>query len=339
MYREDGDISASNGAAFLSSLTLFADRLRSYLLLLLAIVITALVLLFLFYSYKTPTYTAEALIGPPTPSPTAAMYSSMGQSLGGGLTSKLLGGDGGGGTFFNMYRQLLVSSRLVDELARKDMFLERVFNAQWDAANKRWASPGPLHGVSSFVKRLLNRPVSDHPGVVELQNYLMAHLSIKASKSPGASGVGALTTADNAYIIVSFTANNPAQAASMLQVILDRADEIIRQEQLQDVNARIAYIENWLPRITQAEQKTALIQILANQEQIKMMTVADKRFSYVLISTPYASTVPTTPMPIGMAIFRLLLLCVLLWGGMVAMEPRVAFLRWMQVFMRRRARG
>ncbi|NIJ46990.1 hypothetical protein [Rhizomicrobium electricum] len=299
----------------------YARKLRQHLLLFPVVLFVFVVLFFLFYAVSKPTYVATAVIGPPNPSPINSMLNSMTglPKATTGLTSRLLGGGGNGGNDpFQEYQQLLQTPRLVNELAEHDGVLQVVFGGLWDTEKKVWMEPGGLSRFTAPIKRLMHRPVATHPNSIMLAQYLKSHLSIDQAGSVGQSATASFAGLGSSnYLVLSLRSDRPEKAELLLSKILFRADNIIRQEQMRDVDARIKYIESELLRVTQSEQRSALIQTMANQEDIKVMMVADKRFAYVLVSPPYASPIPVSPGSPGKALMITAAVSVIVWAGLV----------------------
>jgi hypothetical protein len=274
----------------------------------------------LIYLLVTPTYTAEAIIGPPNPSPTNSMIAQMGISgLGSSITSKLAGiGGGSENNPYQEYLQLLHSRRLVNDLVAKDDILPKVFYKHWDARDNRWKPPSILHEAASVVKRLLNRPVSDHPDENRLSKYFEKHLTITQISN----GAISLANLGSGYMSVKFDLQNRQASEAILNTILSRADDEVRSEQLRDVVARIDYINKELPNVHQSEQIEALIEVLSHQQHLQIMMVADKRFAFTLISPPFASTIPTKPPSFIAAILISLLISILVFCLLLWFEPR-----------------
>jgi hypothetical protein len=253
-----------------------------------------LVLAVAMYVLVQPVYTASAIIGPPSQSSATSMLSSGLDGGAGSTFKRLLGGATGstGNDSFQEYQQVLHSSRLAAQLAEEDGLLPKLFSEQWDAEHKRWRAEGDPNGFSANLKRALHRPVVLHPDANTLEDVLGHMFSVSAAPSSSAS----LLSMGTSYMIVTLKYRDPQEAENLLNIVLSRADAIIRQDQQRDVVARISYIESELPTITQAEQREALIQILSSQEEQKTMMVADKRFSFTMIDPPHASPIPTFPM-------------------------------------------
>lgn len=325
MIGEDG--STDDGQSIdLDWLLSFTRLLRNYYRLY-GVVLAATVVLYVgYFALAGPTYTAVAVLGPPGPSPTGSLIASVG--LGSGFAGKLLGAGGTSGVEdpYQDFLQLLPSTRLCEGLVRHSDVAQTIFYQRWDAEKKQWKKPGPLHAVAGAVKSLFFRPSSDHPGVDELGAYLKSSLSVTRSERSVQSG--GLLTAGTPYIEVSFKFEDPEQAQKILTAILAEADQIIRDDQRHDVTARIDYLKQELTRQTIAtDERTALISILSDQEQLLSMIQADQRYASSLIVTPYASPKPTSPPGPALSVIIVAVMAAFAWAGLVfagLRSPRVA---------------
>lgn len=296
--------------------------LRAYRRLYLAILGCVVVIIILAYLIIRPQFTATAVIGAPVPSPTTALYSSMSQSIGGGLASKLMGA-GGSSDFFSTFQQMLTSDRLTQDLIYKDKVLQEILPDKFpNGLPKENVKPGPARMVLDTIKRTLGRPTGYSIAPILVQKYLDKNFSITQSAPPSGTLFSAFSSNSNTYLLVSIDAYSPETAVNLLKTILNRADANIRNDQLNDLNARIAYINNELNRVTSTAQRDMLINILSNQEQIRMMLVADKHFSYTMVSAPYAQSRPTSPMPLTAAAIRGIVISLALWLALVALAMK-----------------
>jgi hypothetical protein len=246
----------------------------------------------------------------------------------GGLASGIrrlagVGGGSSGNDPFQEYLQLLQSSRLAAELAQKDNLLPVIFYKRWDAQNERWKEPGVLSNVISSIKKFLHQPVTQHPDSDALQDYLSKNFDVSSANT--GRGLAALTGPN--YMVASLQFTDHDKTATILNTILRRADEIIRQEQLRDVDARIAYIKSELPNVTQAEQREALIETLSEQEELQIMMVADQRYASTMIDVPHVDPKPTFPPSPLSALVSAAFWSVVLWVGIVAVESRSRLVR------------
>lgn len=309
----------------------YFQALRQFYVLFLVIFAAVALLGGIAYVTSKPVYVAEATVGPPNPSPVYSMISAMGTGgVGGGtvgIAKKLLGSGGNTPDTFQKFQLLLASERLYEDLADKDRILPLVFPRRWDSVRHCWRPHGPLHRLKAMLYSALQRPLREEPGPDDLGIYMQKSLAMSDASNGSKGTVSSMMMASSGYFSLRLAAETPDQAKQILSTVLTRSDEIIRTEQLQDVKARIDYINRELPATTQADARDTLIQILANQEEIKTMLVADKRFSYVLVSGPYASDIPVSPMAPQKAMLYILLASLLLWGGLVAATLTQPWLR------------
>jgi hypothetical protein len=332
LYDAPGQSPPSQDTSPLQPIFDLLKRLQENVRLLMLLFAVLLIGTIIMYAIGTPIFTAQATVGPPNPSPLNSLAATVNGASASttGIARRLFGGGGGAGSAndpFTEYQQLLRSSRLADELVEKDKILPLVFEPEWDAQAGQWKKRGPLHAVSTSMKRFLNRPVSDHPNSYSLQLFLEKNFSL--TPVINARSLSSLSMG-NSYINVALSYRDRERAEKLLGIILHRADEIIRQEQLKDITARIAYIERELPTVNETAQREALIDILSGQEQLRMMMVADKRFAYTMIDTPHASPKPTSPASPTINVVITAFLSLIIWVLLVLCEPKVPFLqKWM----------
>lgn len=310
----------------ISRVSEFAREMWQYYILFFVVLFLCVLFWIFIYIFGKQTYTATAIIGPPNPSPTNVLISSMG-TVGKGL-GKVLGGLGAGGSSssdqFEEYQYLLKSPRMAIELAKNKDFMHAVFSQRWNKEKKAWKPPGLGRFLFGSVAQLINRPIAEYPDTEMLNKYLKRYFGVSQVLS---SSTSSLVSLGSGFLSISLASDNPQKAERLLDTILTTADDIIRHEQYRDVTARISYIKSEMPNISQTDQKESLIQILAHQEELKVMMVADKRFSYVLISVPYASPIPTSPISPDKALLISILISLAILAILVFFEPRSSFLR------------
>ena len=161
-----------------SSLNAAVKNLKCYYRLLPVCFVFIFVVGGFFYLHSPVIYSAQAIIGPPNPSPVYSMLSSMGDADSGvgGLAKKFLG-SGNSSSPFQQFQLQLNSKALYVNLAQKDNMLQIVFDLQWDAQHKRWRH-GPLHSVMNFIKQLCGWPVTNAPDADTLQRALQKRMTI-----------------------------------------------------------------------------------------------------------------------------------------------------------------
>lgn len=273
-------------------------------------------------------YTATATIAP------TSGLSSNKSALGGAMSAlSALGGKSllGGNSVspFEMYVDILSSKQLARQLVEKDHFLQIIFSAQWDPHANNWRTLNSFqHRVKVSVLGLLGFTVKEHPDVDDLAGFLASHLAV-ASKESETSPLSAITT-------LKFTYKDPKLAMQMLNTILSEADSLLRVSRRTDVRARIAYLGGVLPTVTLAEQRQALISLLSSQEEEYTVIEADKRYAFTMLDQPYASSVPTSPVP-PLIIAGFLFFSVIVWIVLVLALPETSWI--LQTASGRRSKG
>lgn len=249
-----------------------------------------------------PTYTAVAVIGPPGPSPINSMMASLSGGATSGIARRLFGGGnlGGGNDPYQEYLQLLPSTRLSQVLVERNHLLQRVFYRKWDFEHQRWKRSWLSQLVLDPVRSLLHRPVPSEPNVDTLNRFLEDHLSVVKRSSGPLSAV-----MPDSYVTVSFDYEDAGAAEDILNTVLLETDNIIRADQRRNVLARISFLRQQLSQASiPADERTALISILADQEQLQAMIQADDRYASTLVALPYASPIPTfPPSPLVLTVF------------------------------------
>ncbi len=298
----------------------FALVLRRYFRLLGLILLVSLVIAAILYLILPRTYEASATVGPPGPSPTDTMFMSLGGS---NVASHLLGGISGSsaGGPYDEFLQLLPSSRLAQVLISKYHLDRQIFYRQWDAQARSWKT-GWLQGMKDDLKRLLGLPVVRGPTVDTLMQYLNKNLKV-VGVSSGLSS--ALIPGTSTYSTVSFRFEDPQQAESILNTMLRATDQIIREDQRRDVTARISTLESELSEVTVSDERSSLIDILTNQEQLLTMIQADQRYASTLVVPPYASPKPISP-TIVVSVILAFMCALLAWIAVVILALRFDWL-------------
>jgi hypothetical protein len=254
----------------------------------------------IWYVTVTRVYTSIAVIGPPNPSPVSTLVGSLtGSSGSGGIARRIMGSSQGGtNDIFLEYIQLLSSTRLSMELIKKDNVLPVIFAKQWDSSSKSWRKPGWLLTAARFV---LGRPAKDYPDTDSLKRFLERNMVVTEISTKKSSILS--TSSSQGYTMVTLSFTDRETAMSLLSIILKRADDIIREEQMDDVMVRISILRSEIAKTDQLEQKQSLIQTLAGQEELRTMLLADNRYASILVDEAYAPREPTSPRSVLRLIF------------------------------------
>lgn len=305
----------------LTWLTDLVGKLRRHIRLLVLMLPFGLALAATLFVLAPRSYEADALIGPRGPSPTDTMLSSIGGAGTAGVARRLLGGvQSGGSDPYQEYLQLLPSTRLAQVLIDKYHLDRVIFSKQWDNEKGEWKTSS-LQPYKDAIKRLLGMPVSREPGVDRMMKFFDANLSIAGVSSGMASS---LIPGSSTYTSVVLKFDDPQQAVYILDTILIATDQIIRDDERRDVDARIATLKKEIAAVTNSDEQGALIDVLTSQEQLQTMIKADHRYASTLVVTPYASDRPKYP-TISSFAFGGIVGSLALWIGLILLGTRFQF--------------
>ncbi len=242
-------------------------------------VAVALVLAFLWLSRADYLYSAALRV-----SAAPATTGARAPAALGGLAA--LAGIGGGGeqvTPFRYYLDGIYAPEVAARLARDRALMRKVFPAEWDGV--RWRRPESLGGsLRRGVGGLLGLPDFgwSPPDARRLAEHIADAVAVRQSvKTPLAT--------------ITYEHPDPAFAVLFLDR-LDRAvDGWLREQQQARVRANIAYLGGRLAQATLAEQRSALVAALAEQERQAMLSGAGTAYAADRFDDITASPEPVRP--------------------------------------------
>lgn len=186
---------------------------------------------------------------------------------------------------FTLYLVGLTGRDVAVALSADDTLMHTVFAGQWDPVAKRWRKPqSAIASLRAFAGSLLGVPQRDWapPGPAQLQGFISANLDISEDKK-------------TAIADIKFDHRNPQFAIHFLQRLHQANDQIIRNRMLHRTSAYIRYLQQQLGRVTLAEHRMALAQILSEQEKLRMMASANVPYAAEPFGEITASAAPTSP--------------------------------------------
>jgi len=268
---------------------------------LLGAAIAAVLISLLIAVFGHKSYTAEAELGP-SQSNSQSNSNPLGELS---SAASLLGVTvGQTDDDFVKYKEILRSQRLAAALYQNESLRPILFGAAWDADDRQWHAP---LGAGTIVKGLLHliagKPFWTAPTEFDVQNYLDDKLDILTDKVTG-------------YIKVSIAANEPNDATQMLGAIIVTADDIVRQSVKNRTSARISYLTRTLKTTTLQDERGTIIDLLASQEKVLMLSSADKTYAVDIIDPPTADPLHPSPSLISVLLIVLFIavFAVALWS-------------------------
>jgi hypothetical protein len=232
-----------------------------------------------------PQYTAMMLVAPTT---------RMAPSGMGPLQPPLTSGSGkamsepGPGELlsdFARYVELLSSIPVAERLVRDPRIATRIFEREWDSEAQEWRPPRhALALVRRAVYWLSGRESWSPPDAERLREYFRRNLEV------GSTPTGPLRR-------IAFRHEDHAFALFLIQAVHDTADRLIRDEARRRTEAQISYLRQRTVTATDVAHRTALGDLLRDQERIRMMLDVHLPYAADIISPASAATLPDWPDP------------------------------------------
>jgi hypothetical protein len=237
-------------------------------------------------------------------------------------TGGLLGAQDGQDPF-NEYTVLLTSSRLAKDLASEPHFLQLLFPDQWDSRAMRWR---PNNSMMDGLRRTLHRQIKTAPDADDIAKYLEHHLTSTLSLETG-------------FATVTFDFRDRAEAETILDLLLKDADDLIRADKGRDVAARIAYLTEATRNLSLTDDRQAIIETLAEQQQEMTIIQSDHRYASTLIDPPYAPFRPISPDPFT-DVMGAVFTAIAIWGSLIFYaKPNSYAARFLAFFASRKAKA
>ncbi|HEV2674607.1 MAG TPA: hypothetical protein VGV37_08700 [Aliidongia sp.] len=230
-------------------------------------------------------YEANIVVGP-----TQAATRSQGLQLGGGnagaALSALTGGFGRGGSAddFTIFRALLTSEAVIDDISAQPNFHSRVLGPAWDPATK---SIRPSTGVLSKLKHRLfsmlgvDFPIDDRRATA---GYISNIVDIRQLATTG-------------LYQISVRHRDPDVAKDLLVWLYHADDERLRNTKIKQYIDYAAYLRKRLDGTSSEAVRKSLIETEQDQEVQAVLAQAGLPFAAELSSGPTLSGAPVSPAP------------------------------------------
>ena len=187
-----------------------------------------------------------------------------------------------------LYMNQLRSRSLAESVARQNNLMVRAFPGQWDERTRRWREPeSALTSTVRAVKRLLGLPIQPWraPDGSSVQSLILGQVDIvKADRDP--------------IVRIRFDHPDPKFARDFLAAIHLAADGQLRRSAVLKSTEYIGHLKSLLGREVVPEQRSALAELLVEQERTRMLaSSASTPFAAEVIDAPYSTSAPTRPRP------------------------------------------
>jgi len=194
-----------------------------------------------------------------------------------GLLSSLAGGGAAGGAVpkFTQFQFAIGSVGVAQMLDTKYDMVCVVYRGRCDRKTHTWKPrTGFDAAFAAFLARVAGLPNPNGPNTVaDLAHYNFASIGVTKDKTSG------LTT-------LNYFNSDPKFAADYLIKVLDTTNNYVREQDRATARNMVEYVAHRVATNTNVEQRTALDQLLLQQERRLMMTE---------VSAPYAATILDGP--------------------------------------------
>ena len=188
-------------------------------------------------------------------------------------------------TDFIYFEQLVTSHEVAKELAKNPIIMRTIFASEWDNKNKKWQAPsGVINSTKRFINKIIGYKNWTAPNATRLTQWLEHNLVIMP--------VGATPLRE-----IRLNYHDPRFATALLKKLYDTTDNIIRQNTRTNTDAKIDYLRDRILQTPNPLHRSALTNILMEQEQIRIMVALNLPFAAQIIKQPTMSSNPVFPSP------------------------------------------
>lgn len=188
-------------------------------------------------------------------------------------------------TPFRLYTEGVYTRRIATRLAADEALMRHVFADEWNTKAAAWREPTSLgRSLATTINRIGGQPDRPWtaPNAVRLQLWINARLKIdQTPKTP--------------FVTLLLADPDPDFARRFLIRLHSETDALVRDRSLERARANIAYLNQRLPGITQADHREAIFATLSDQQQRAMTASNPAPFAAEPFGTATTSAQPTSP--------------------------------------------
>jgi len=184
------------------------------------------------------------------------------------------------------YVQLFRSTTLAGRLQAEHHLLQIVYAEQWDAERQAWKPPsGLVASVKQAVLGFFGYPAWTTPNEAHLAEWLTEQIDV--NRLGGSS-----------LLRIQMSHWRPDFARSVIEMVHQTADQILREESLARIDRQIAQVETELTSATSPTRREALEEVLVGQYQAQALLRAEQPYAAQIVVPAMASAGPTSANPL-----------------------------------------
>jgi uncharacterized protein involved in exopolysaccharide biosynthesis len=183
------------------------------------------------------------------------------------------------------YIQLFGSTTLAARVETEHHLLQTVYADYWDPERQAWRPPtGIVAALEGAVLGFFGFPAWTEPDDAQLAEWLGNQVEV--ARLGGSS-----------LLRIQMSHPKPAFARSVIEMVHDTADRILREQSLARIGVQIAQVESELEKATTPTRKGALEEVLVEQYQAQALLRANQPYAAQVVVPAMASAFPSSPSP------------------------------------------
>lgn len=186
---------------------------------------------------------------------------------------------------FLLFIDGLKSQVAAEAIVRQPELMHKIFAGEWSPITQSWSKPTSVRReVVNAVKRLLGIPVFPWgpPGVGDVTDYLGG--AIQVIENRGSSS-----------IVIVINVADPQLGEQVLTTVIKAVDDFLKQRELDRAKSYIEFLSRELNGVTVTEYRNAIVEVLSDQEKLRMMASSDLPFVAQPFHAPTVSLRPVSP--------------------------------------------
>ena len=215
---------------------------------------------------------------------------------------------------FTLFEEGVHSRTTANKLAADERILRGAFPRDWNDETNSWEEPrGLVPAAVRSIKALIGQPDANwsKPGGARLQRYLSKNVSLSNDTKKNT-------------LTLSFEHPDPEFATYLLDRLQATIDLELRERMLGRSSDYIAYLDGRLKEVSNAEQRLALVDVLNEQEKLRMMASSSVPFAAEPFGNAAIGDRPSSPDP-AIVLGGLFMLSLLIGGALALVKgiPKV----------------
>jgi len=209
-------------------------------------------------------YRAEVVLAPVSDGAKSGGLSSALGSLGG--LASMAGVSLGGGGSVEQNLAVLKSRKFLWQFIKDEKLMPILFEDAWDAGKKTWKQDDP----------------EKQPSLWDAYRIFTGILSVTQDKKTG-------------LVTIAIEWRDAALAAEWSNMLVHRLNEFLRQQAIHRSNGNLDYLNKELSRTHVADMRTALFELISQQQKKAMLANTQKEFAFQVIDEAVAPDKKSKP--------------------------------------------